>query len=951
MNRKHIVMLLVVFALMFLLGSAAKVVAQDTQPPSPTPTPVDPYFFEKQGQSSDPYDSQRGPERQDFLPNAMNFEQPPDTGQRPEDTGGPDDYGYTWNDEVTFSWIDATTGINTGLQGDDQYTGLIDIGFPFQYYENTYPNVSLTTNGLLIFEQGAYYFSNRGIPNPAPPNNYISPFWDDLCVNMGGYNFGSVFYKQGGIAPNRYFVAEWYQISLLGTNDLITFEVIIHENGDIVMQYLSLSGILSSATVGIEDKTGMDGLQYLYNNYGLENGLAIRYYRPGPTARVKIYPLYQGHFTYANQLNTFQVPIINIGDLGPDTYDLEASSSWPIWLFAEDGMTLLTDTDGDSIIDTGPVDGGSTFTVIAKIQTPNPANVGDNNPATITARSSLNSAKSKLVTLSAAIPAPFAQVYSDDSDGVMSLYMMKPSEQSLRKASVHDYYGREVSVAEAPNGNLAYLWNRYRCLGDNCDVYIEEIEYTILDHSGNVISPVRKLVDHSGATISTYDMAAAVATTPDGRTGVLWARDLYNQNNHKYNYNIFFTILDVSGNIIYGPTNLTNNNLWGSYSDNGIPQFYSPRISATGDNRFVLAWERYSRETGGSLEDIYYAVRDSNNNPIRGVTKFTNDTPGNGQTYYGPTLSSLNNSRVFLAWCQAINYYLDTAFAVLDSSGNIVKSATTLNSFTMGNIDATQLSDGHIMLAGTSWGGANNPQIAYAIFDSSYNLTTGPTYLDNPAAAAGDAYVSITADQDGRAILTWMDYDYSYRPNLYYALINGNGEVITQPMIFRTAKPYWGSSTIQTSFEGYGNTTYSMTPTTLQVDTYISSHSTVGAPPGGTGIIPISFGNNGLSTATSVIITAILDINLSYIADTSGVIPTFNGNTITWNLPADMSFMGYGQFSVWVAVPNTPFGSIYPVTLQIESAGPESYPSDNIYDLNVMVAHQIFEPILNRTYP
>jgi len=33
----------------------------------------------------------------------------------PEVSGGPDDYGYTWDDSGAFSWIDATGGTHTGL--------------------------------------------------------------------------------------------------------------------------------------------------------------------------------------------------------------------------------------------------------------------------------------------------------------------------------------------------------------------------------------------------------------------------------------------------------------------------------------------------------------------------------------------------------------------------------------------------------------------------------------------------------------------------------------------------------------------------------------------------------------------------------------------------------------------------------------------------------------------
>ena len=107
-------------------------------------------------------------------------------------TGGPDDFGYTWNDTISFNWIDAKTGTDTGLSGDDNFQQL-DIGFPFKFYENTYTQLYVTTNGLVTFQvDAAYSWSNTIIPNSSLPNNLIAPFWDDLGVSWEGYNTGKV---------------------------------------------------------------------------------------------------------------------------------------------------------------------------------------------------------------------------------------------------------------------------------------------------------------------------------------------------------------------------------------------------------------------------------------------------------------------------------------------------------------------------------------------------------------------------------------------------------------------------------------------------------------------------------------------------------------------------------------------------------------------------------------
>jgi len=863
-------------------------------------------------------------------------------GVSPQATGGPDDFGYTWDDSVAFNWVDARGGTNTGLEGDDRFTDAIDIGFDFKFYENTYSQLYITTNGLVTFGAGASHWSNQSIPNPASPNNFIAPFWDDLCVNYGGYNTGRVYYLRGGSAPNRYFVVEWYEISRLGNNDLLTFEVILYENGNIMTQYLNLPGYLGSVTVGIEDDAGVTGLQYLYNAQGLSNNKAVRFYRPGPTARVKVWSLYQGRFTRAGAAETFKMPIRNAGDLGPDTYDLSVLSTWPVTLFAADGVTPLTDTDSDSMVDTGPLAQGATVTVTVKVQTPPPANVGDDNSAAITVRSSLNTSKSKTATLQTAIPAPFAQVYRDNADGAMSLYLVQPIVQAVKKATSDRYYGYDMAVAEMPD-SFAYFWDRGRCLDGSCNVYVYEIEYTLLDRYGQTVRGVSKLTNHSGATMNTYDYDPAVAVAPNGRLGVVWYRYLYNSNTEQSNYNIWFALLDAAGNVVVPPTNLTNNNTWGTWNDYNVPRFYSPRIAATGDNRFVLAWERYEMESGGWLEDIYYAVRDTHGSAIKGATKFTNGVAGS-RYYYDPTLAALSSNRALLVYT-GLN---GVSYAVLDSAGNTVKPETPVGESGYGP-DAVQLSDGNIVVAWSRWA-VNKYVMQFVVLNgTTYNVTAGPITLNNPAALTGDYNVSVAADSAGHAILTWMDYDYAYRRNLYYALVDGNGTVLTPPMIFRTAGPSdWGSPYIETSYEGYGNTSYSWTPPSGVDGAVAFSASLFGGAPGGNVAVGVRYANHGATMAAGVVLTATLDSNLTYVRDTSGVVSTVSGNDVVWSLP-DLGLLDSQDFVLYVQVPSAAaYGARYPITLTLTSVGPEANTADNTARAEVMAARQVFLPLVFR---
>jgi hypothetical protein len=867
------------------------------------------------------------------------------TGISPQATGGPDDFGYTWNDSVPFNWIDVSDGIDTGLSGDsfslNLAVGPIPLPFSFKYYENTYNQVYIAAAGYLAFTKASYWPPEIPIPSPVPPNNVIAPYWAPTYIGPGSW----VRYRSGGDAPNRYFVVEWHDVKggnpsdPTGRDETYRFEVILYENGDIVFQYHTMSynnGYWCGAA-GIEDSTGLDGLAYVRFCYWAPSNKAVRFYRPAPSARVKVWPLYQGRFTRAGAIESFQVPIRNAGDLGPDSYDLYVSSSWPVSLYTADGITPLTDTDGDGVVDTGPVAESSTVTITVKVQTPVVVNVGDYNSATITVRSSLNTSKSKTVILQTAVPAPFAQVYWDGADGAMSLYLVQPTSQVVKKATPDGYYGSDMAVAEAPNGNFVYVWDKGRRLGS---ISVTEIEYALLDRYGNVVRPISKLTDHSGATMDTYDIYPAIAVAPDGRIGVVWLRMLRDPNTSQYNDNIWFAILDPSGNRVYGPVNITNNSTWGTLG------FWSPLIAATGDNRFVLAWQRHFYS--GPVDDIFYAIRDTTGAEVKPATQFTHDTPGTDQAYYNPTVAGLSGNRVLLAWSQSVSNIENIAYTVLDSNGNEVKPPTTIDMSGWGlNIDAVQLSTGRILLAWTSL----EHRIVFALLDTNYDLVAGPTTLSNPVSPFGDAFASIAADAAGHAILTWMEsMQYMGSPRyLYYALVDNTGNFLTPPMIFRAAEMSpWGDQDIVTSYNGHGNTSYSLIKPKAGVDLTVAAPTLVGGAGGGTALVSALVNNYGDTLATSIILTATLDSNLGYV----GAFPTPSvvmAPKVIWTLN-DMGFQGSGQIVLYTSVPEASIGSRYPVTWTVTSAGVEAEPSDNTAMTEVMVSRQVFLPLILRNY-
>lgn len=195
--------------------------------------------------------------------------------------GGPDLFGYKWKDSnepngPQYVWTDITANPNavavTFANGDldDGYTNAIPLGFNVKFYGTEYSNVYLSTNGFLSFTalSNATY-SNEQIPGVAVPNSMVAMFWDDL----DGRTQGTVHRLQDG---NKFYIqfTNWQKYS--GTGSL-TFQVVIHQNGKIVVYYNNMNATLNSATVGIENAAGNDGLQVAYNANYVANNLALEF--------------------------------------------------------------------------------------------------------------------------------------------------------------------------------------------------------------------------------------------------------------------------------------------------------------------------------------------------------------------------------------------------------------------------------------------------------------------------------------------------------------------------------------------------------------------------------------------------------------------------------------------------------------------------------------------------
>ncbi len=311
----------------------------------------------------------------------------------PHFPSGPDPYGYWAYDNTdtltglapTFDWMEldpAQGGNGTLLALGDDSTVVLTLPFVFRYYGEEVTQVSVCSNGWIAFDSTWYFhFRNWPIPSPHGPQNLVAVYWEDLTVENGG-----VFYQYD--AAQHRWIVEWRAINRVDNQTPEIFQVLLYDpaywptptgDGEIVMQYLDVTPVPGShyaATVGIEDRWHLQGLQYVYGSYYHPNaaplaaGRAIRWttappdthwvgvQQPGspqPTVQLRIPSLTSGppmFYVTANRATSLDLQIFDVTGrqvfvhryrLFPGTQEIRVpgNRAWPTGLYFVDLRTSL----------------------------------------------------------------------------------------------------------------------------------------------------------------------------------------------------------------------------------------------------------------------------------------------------------------------------------------------------------------------------------------------------------------------------------------------------------------------------------------------------------------------------------------------------------------------------------------------------------------------------------
>ncbi|PIB35289.1 hypothetical protein BFP72_07700 [Reichenbachiella sp. 5M10] len=198
--------------------------------------------------------------------------------------GGPDDAGYRWIDSndsngPEFVWNDISTSGTEIMSG--AYTGseFVELPFDFPFYGETKTSMYISAEGFVTFAStGSTTNYNRAIPNAYTPNDLVAGYWDNLRFPN---TVGNMYYE----AFEDRIIVQWEKVGNSNNNDgTISFQIVLFDDGRIMYYYEQASlGIKNSATIGIENADGTQGLQINYNETFVEDELAIL-----------VFPGYQG---------------------------------------------------------------------------------------------------------------------------------------------------------------------------------------------------------------------------------------------------------------------------------------------------------------------------------------------------------------------------------------------------------------------------------------------------------------------------------------------------------------------------------------------------------------------------------------------------------------------------------------------------------------------------------
>ena len=154
--------------------------------------------------------------------------------------------GQQGQTEVTLTATSFAVDLtDSNIYTDDIFGGIIDMGFDFEFYGNTYSQVVLASNNYLSFNTanaGGYsdWTIGAAIPTQTEPetqNGILCP-WQDIYPGVNGN--GTIAYATIGEAPNRIFIVSFCGIPMFSCTDICySSQIKLFENTNIIETHIA----------------------------------------------------------------------------------------------------------------------------------------------------------------------------------------------------------------------------------------------------------------------------------------------------------------------------------------------------------------------------------------------------------------------------------------------------------------------------------------------------------------------------------------------------------------------------------------------------------------------------------------------------------------------------------------------------------------------------------------
>lgn len=300
-------------------------------------------------------------------------------------SAGPTPFGYLYQDSYApggpaFTWVEPLTTSKlitfaSGGTNDGYYE--VNLPFPLAFYTNIYTQVYPGTNGLVGFGAGSTVAANATIPTSAAPNNFAACYWDDLRIWSTNPITEGVYYEVQGIAPNRQAIFTFALEDASYTSGAYPpyrFQMVLSEGtNQITCHYQQMTsaaprGDGRSATIGLENAAGTEGLLYFYGSgttfpAPIEDRLAIRYTPPQRPNYAFAKTVQPAGMVYPGQVLTYSLTITNFGGLNGTVTISDPLPAGVVFVGPVPGDPLQPVFDGYAVTWTGPVPTAQSVTV------------------------------------------------------------------------------------------------------------------------------------------------------------------------------------------------------------------------------------------------------------------------------------------------------------------------------------------------------------------------------------------------------------------------------------------------------------------------------------------------------------------------------------------------------------------------------------------------------------